>query len=309
MSCKHIMILYHVSYLIKDSSFWQYLPFAKALGSCRKLPKEDMLQPCWKAAHTSPSQKGALPTAGLSESHALPSHHTLRRQSSAMPQLAWEGTRGLGKPTAPLDALNAFSPAPRLCSAVIRVSCWHFTDALCSSCSHKPHSKWPCLFVSIPASRARLSFQRFKLSFQATLRWLHYSSAHQRCSALLGACPSTGVKPCTVSLQDSCSKLTQASVSFNLHPKPQLLPSPLHGCWWDGAEWCRVRCPHSCHPPVSLRDPWGHWFLSSHQHIGNMKKELQKKRRGGRDPGRDEVMVNLLPLCWKGTRQGEEVCR
>lgn len=196
MSCKHIPILHHVSYLIKASSFRHsfrhnaYSPFAKHWATAERCQRKM----CWSLAggqHTRVlHRKGLCPQqAWVSLVLLLHVIHLEDTGSSAMPQLAREGTRGLGKPTAPLGALHAFSPAPQgLCSTAICVSCWHLTDALCSPRSHKQHSKLPCLFASIPTSRARLFFQRFKLSFQATLWWLHYSSTHQR-HCLAGGLP------------------------------------------------------------------------------------------------------------------------
>lgn len=67
-----------------------------------------------------------------------------------------------------------------------------------------------------------------------------------------------------------------------------------------GARW-------SAPSPVThwfhFRDLWGHQFHNSHQHVGNVRwgEKWVEQQREGKDPDSDEVMVNPLPLCWKGT--------
>lgn len=82
--------------------------------------------------------------------------------------------------------------------------------------------------------------------------------------------------------------------------------SPPHGCWrrqsWRG---CKVKCPQSSHPQFHFRDPWGHRFLSSRQHIGKVRRgrrEWNRRRKERRQrPRQWWSHGKSAPPCWKGT--------
>lgn len=297
------------------------------------MPEEDLPKPFRKSAHVPTPQKEALPATGLGKPCDVTRHRTPGgTKRFAMLQIAPEiirPSRGHGKPRFCHRSSGMYSS---LCPVLQRTFHNHLTNTLHSPGSHKPHAanyrSLVICFARIPASRAKQT-SRARGGTWRRVTQDHFSRDLNRAagfsSTLASYCTTavsakqalpSWVPPHLEELNPAHSppvaSLQQGSPAgflstFTLF-SPLRTPLPRTDAEREraggGARW---NAPSPVTHQFHFRDLRGHRFLSSHQHVGNTRRSggeesgTAERRKGGRDPGSDEVTVNLLPPCWKGT--------
>lgn len=242
------------------------------LDSCRKLPEEDLPKPSRKSAHTARSWEEAWINLAMSLDIAHPGD----AKSFAVPQTAPEiiTTRETQiVPPVPWDLLDALvlSKPFTTTSPILSI------PRRATNHTQQITLFWLFVLPGIPASRAMQTSRACrgtewrKAIFSRDL--IHSAGFSSNCATAAFTLPSRvpppsrGIKSCTVHLWDHCT--------FRCFPLYIHLPHTDAERDRAGGS-ARWSAPTPVTHQFHFRDLWGHRFLSSRQHLGNVRAEWQE---------------------------------